>query len=201
MTLARWSPTPRSHRPSTDRAATRGEGLGLKRSKTASTSHREQGAAGGARQRDLRRSAEERRDGRVRAARGRDSLIKAARGPSANRIQGSPASSTARRTSSCREPTWACRRGRLKEAQALGYAEADPTSIRGVDPRKDDFMSAIAFGVPIQFDARTRGQHEARQHRHQYGELALPQQTARHLAMRPVRVELRGHTDAIPPSA
>ena len=42
----------------------------------------------------------------------------------------------------------------LKEAQALGYAEADPTfDIEGVDAaHKATIMSAIAFGVPVQFD-------------------------------------------------
>ncbi len=42
----------------------------------------------------------------------------------------------------------------LKEAQALGYAEADPTfDIEGVDAaHKATIMSAIAFGVPMQFD-------------------------------------------------
>lgn len=42
----------------------------------------------------------------------------------------------------------------LKEAQRLGYAEADPTfDIEGVDAaHKATIMSAIAFGVPMQFD-------------------------------------------------
>jgi homoserine dehydrogenase len=42
----------------------------------------------------------------------------------------------------------------LKEAQALGYAEADPTfDIEGVDAaHKVTLMSAIAFGIPVQFD-------------------------------------------------
>ncbi|MBC7602511.1 MAG: homoserine dehydrogenase [Ramlibacter sp.] len=42
----------------------------------------------------------------------------------------------------------------LKDAQRLGYAEADPTSdIEGVDAaHKATIMSAIAFGVPVQFD-------------------------------------------------
>ena len=41
----------------------------------------------------------------------------------------------------------------LKEAQRLGYAEADPTfDIEGVDAgHKVTLMSAIAFGVPVQF--------------------------------------------------
>ena len=42
----------------------------------------------------------------------------------------------------------------LKEAQTLGYAEADPTfDIEGVDAaHKATLMSAIAFGIPVQFD-------------------------------------------------
>lgn len=42
----------------------------------------------------------------------------------------------------------------LKEAQRLGYAEADPTfDIEGVDAaHKLTLMSAIAFGIPVQFD-------------------------------------------------
>ncbi|MBU3725343.1 MAG: homoserine dehydrogenase [Burkholderiaceae bacterium] len=43
----------------------------------------------------------------------------------------------------------------LKEAQRLGYAEADPTfDIEGVDAaHKATIMAAIAFGIPMQFDA------------------------------------------------
>ena len=42
----------------------------------------------------------------------------------------------------------------LKQAQAMGYAEADPTfDIEGVDAaHKLTILSAIAFGVPVQFD-------------------------------------------------
>ncbi len=42
----------------------------------------------------------------------------------------------------------------LKKAQRLGYAEADPTfDIEGIDAaHKVALMSAIAFGVPVQFD-------------------------------------------------
>ena len=42
----------------------------------------------------------------------------------------------------------------LKEAQRLGYAEADPAfDIEGVDAaHKVTIMSAIAFGIPVQFD-------------------------------------------------
>ena len=43
----------------------------------------------------------------------------------------------------------------LAEAQALGYAEADPTfDIEGIDAgHKLTILSSIAFGVPLQFDA------------------------------------------------
>jgi len=42
----------------------------------------------------------------------------------------------------------------LQEAQRLGYAEADPTfDIQGTDAaHKVTIMSAIAFGIPVQFD-------------------------------------------------
>ncbi len=42
----------------------------------------------------------------------------------------------------------------LKEAQRLGYAESDPSfDIEGIDAaHKTTIMSAIAFGVPVQFD-------------------------------------------------
>jgi homoserine dehydrogenase len=42
----------------------------------------------------------------------------------------------------------------LQQAQALGYAEADPTfDIEGVDAaHKVTLMSAMAFGIPVQFD-------------------------------------------------
>ena len=42
----------------------------------------------------------------------------------------------------------------LKDAQRLGYAEADPTfDIEGIDAaHKATIMSAIAFGTPVQFD-------------------------------------------------
>jgi homoserine dehydrogenase len=44
--------------------------------------------------------------------------------------------------------------GVLKEAQRLGYAEVDPsTDIEGIDAaHKLTIMSAIAFGIPMQFD-------------------------------------------------
>ncbi|HET6599168.1 MAG TPA: homoserine dehydrogenase, partial [Burkholderiaceae bacterium] len=42
----------------------------------------------------------------------------------------------------------------LQEAQRLGYAEADPTfDIEGIDAaHKATIMSAIAFGIPVQFE-------------------------------------------------
>lgn len=42
----------------------------------------------------------------------------------------------------------------LKEAQRLGYAEADPTfDIEGIDAaHKATIMASIAFGIPVQFD-------------------------------------------------
>jgi homoserine dehydrogenase len=42
----------------------------------------------------------------------------------------------------------------LKEAQRLGYAEADPTfDIEGIDAaHKATILSALAFGIPMQFD-------------------------------------------------
>ena len=44
--------------------------------------------------------------------------------------------------------------GALKDAQRLGYAEADPTfDIEGFDAaHKATILSAIAFGIPVQFD-------------------------------------------------
>ncbi|MGB0360074.1 MAG: homoserine dehydrogenase [Endozoicomonas sp.] len=48
----------------------------------------------------------------------------------------------------------------LKEAQALGYAEADPTfDVEGIDAcHKLIIMASIAFGIPLQFDkAYTEG--------------------------------------------
>ena len=43
----------------------------------------------------------------------------------------------------------------LKEAQARGYAEADPTfDIEGIDAaHKLTILAAIAFGIPMQFGA------------------------------------------------
>ena len=72
----------------------------------------------------------------------------------------------------------------LKEAQRLGYAEADPTfDIEGVDAaHKVTLMSAIAFGIPVQFDkALRRGHHQAGGAGHQVRRAAgLPHQAAGH---------------------
>ncbi|MCP4485893.1 MAG: homoserine dehydrogenase [Gammaproteobacteria bacterium] len=53
-----------------------------------------------------------------------------------------------------------CDKGRdfedvLREAQALGYAEADPTfDVEGIDAaHKLCILSSLAFGIPLQFDA------------------------------------------------
>lgn len=53
-----------------------------------------------------------------------------------------------------REKGWSFEKA-LKEAQALGYAEADPTfDVEGVDAaHKLCILSSIAFGVPIDFSA------------------------------------------------
>jgi homoserine dehydrogenase len=51
----------------------------------------------------------------------------------------------------------------LREAQALGYAEADPTfDVEGVDAaHKLTLLSAIGFGIPVQFE-RCSGSRVAR---------------------------------------
>ena len=43
----------------------------------------------------------------------------------------------------------------LREAQELGYAEADPTfDVEGIDAaHKLCILSSIAFGIPLQFEA------------------------------------------------
>ena len=53
-----------------------------------------------------------------------------------------------------REKGWSFEQA-LKEAQALGYAEADPTfDIEGIDAaHKCSILSAIAFGIPIPFES------------------------------------------------
>ncbi len=72
----------------------------------------------------------------------------------------------------------------LAEAQARGYAEADPTfDIEGIDAaHKLTIMSAIAFGVPMQFEQGVhRGHHQAHARGHPLRRGAgLPHQAARH---------------------
>ena len=92
----------------------------------------------------------------------------------------------------------------LKEAQRLGYAEADPTfDIEGVDAaHKVTIMSAIAFGVPVQFDKRLRRRHHrAAGGRHPLRRAArLPHQAARHHAAPrdDDGIELRVHPTLVP---
>ena len=90
----------------------------------------------------------------------------------------------------------------LKEARKLGYAEADPTfDIEGIDAaHKLTIMSAIAFGVPMQFDkAYTEGISKLTKQDIEYAEqlgyriklLGLTRRTAN-------GIELRVHPTLIP---
>jgi homoserine dehydrogenase len=90
----------------------------------------------------------------------------------------------------------------LKEAQRLGYAEADPTfDIEGVDAaHKLTIMSAIAFGIPMQFEkAYTEGIAKLTQQDIRYAEelgyriklLGITRRTAE-------GIELRVHPTLIP---
>jgi homoserine dehydrogenase len=90
----------------------------------------------------------------------------------------------------------------LKEAQRLGYAEADPAfDIEGVDAaHKLTIMSAIAFGIPMQFDkAYTEGISKLTQEDIRYAEqlgyriklLGITRRT-------PEGIELRVHPTLIP---
>ncbi|GAA5183125.1 homoserine dehydrogenase [Niveibacterium umoris] len=90
----------------------------------------------------------------------------------------------------------------LKAAQALGYAEADPTfDIEGVDAaHKLTIMSAIAFGIPMQFEkAHVEGISQLTREDIAYAEelgyriklLGITRHTAR-------GVELRVHPTLIP---
>ncbi|MBE7422683.1 MAG: homoserine dehydrogenase [Zoogloeaceae bacterium] len=90
----------------------------------------------------------------------------------------------------------------LKEAQRLGYAEADPTfDIEGVDAaHKLTIMSAIAFGIPMQFDkAHVEGISQLLAEDIKYAEqlgyrIKLLGLTKR----KPAGVELRVHPTLIP---
>jgi homoserine dehydrogenase len=77
----------------------------------------------------------------------------------------------------------------LKTAQSLGYAEADPTfDIEGVDAaHKLALMSAIAFGVPVQFDKA-----------HIEGITQLDAQDIRYAEQLGYRIKLLGITKRVP---
>ena len=90
----------------------------------------------------------------------------------------------------------------LKEAQSLGYAEADPTfDVEGIDAcHKLTIMASIAFGIPLQFSkAYTEGISKVTPGDIQYAEslgfrikhLGIARQTPR-------GVELRVHPTLIP---
>src|ERR1700752_4080377 len=90
----------------------------------------------------------------------------------------------------------------LAEAQARGYAEADPTfDIEGIDAaHKLTIMSAIAFGVPMQFEkAYTEGISSLTREDIRYAEelgyriklLGITRRT-------PAGIELRVHPTLIP---
>ncbi len=90
----------------------------------------------------------------------------------------------------------------LKEAQRLGYAEADPTfDIEGIDAaHKLTIMAAISFGIPMQFDkAYTEGISRLTQQDIRYAEqlgyriklLGITRRT-------PEGIELRVHPTLIP---
>jgi homoserine dehydrogenase len=93
----------------------------------------------------------------------------------------------------------------LKEAQRLGYAEADPTfDIEGVDAaHKATIMSAIAFGMPVQFDkAYVEGITKLSAQRHRVRRATgLPHQAAGHHQARRAGIELRVHPTWCRPSA
>ncbi len=90
----------------------------------------------------------------------------------------------------------------LEEAQALGYAEADPTfDVEGIDAaHKLTIMASIAFGIPLQFDkAYTEGISKISQEDVQYAaELGY---IIKHLGISKKTeqgVELRVHPTLIP---
>jgi homoserine dehydrogenase len=90
----------------------------------------------------------------------------------------------------------------LKEAQELGYAEADPTfDVEGIDAaHKLTIMASIAFGIPLQFDkAYTEGISKIAQEDVQYAaELGY---RIKHLGIAKKTengVELRVHPTMIP---
>ncbi len=90
----------------------------------------------------------------------------------------------------------------LKEAQRLGYAETDPTfDIEGVDAaHKLTIMSAIAFGIPMQFEkAYTEGIGKLTQQDIRYAEELGYRIKLLGIARRtPEGIELRVHPTLIP---
>jgi homoserine dehydrogenase len=90
----------------------------------------------------------------------------------------------------------------LKEAQKLGYAEVDPTfDIEGIDAaHKLTIMSAIAFGIPMQFDkAYTEGISKLTQEDIRYaGELGYRIKLLGITRRTPRGIELRVHPTLIP---
>jgi homoserine dehydrogenase len=90
----------------------------------------------------------------------------------------------------------------LKEAQQLGYAEADPTfDVEGIDAaHKLTILAAIAFGVPLQFDkAYTEGISKITRLDVEYAEQLGYRIKLLGLARRaPMGIELRVHPTLIP---
>lgn len=90
----------------------------------------------------------------------------------------------------------------LKQAQALGYAEADPTfDIEGIDAaHKLTILSAIAFGIPMQFDkAYTEGISKLTREDVQYAEELGYRIKLLGIARRAASgIELRVHPTLIP---
>ena len=90
----------------------------------------------------------------------------------------------------------------LKQAQALGYAEADPTfDIEGIDAaHKLTILSAIAFGIPMQFDkAYTEGISKLTREDVQYAEELGYRIKLLGIARRAANgIELRVHPTLIP---
>ncbi|MEJ2360396.1 MAG: homoserine dehydrogenase [Gammaproteobacteria bacterium] len=90
----------------------------------------------------------------------------------------------------------------LKEAQALGYAEADPTfDVEGIDAaHKLTILASIAFGIPLQFDSAytegiTRITREDVTYAEQLGYRIKHLGVSRHTAQ---GIELRVHPTLIP---
>lgn len=90
----------------------------------------------------------------------------------------------------------------LKEAQALGYAEADPTfDVEGIDAaHKLTILASIAFGIPLQFDkVYTEGISKITREDVQYAEeLGYRIKHLGFTRKTPEGVELRVHPTLIP---